>query len=798
MKKKLLLFLIIFIFLANLPETVFACGGYDPTLEICGPTAISRNIEYVVFPEPESKYAHLFGDRLSPLSFYLLYSKALGVELKEEDVTKIGNYIKTGYYVEPSDEYYGFYEGRLTIYRSLDSLRLARETLNNRENTYNQQELELLKENYNSIPYDGNLYPVKDKAGYVVDCNGVSFEPDGFFYPEKETEVSLAETKENEKEPGFFRNIINAIKDFFQKIYTVLFGTEAIEKQDKEDKKDNILTGDIYRFFNHKGSVEYMRDQEYQNAIYYFYKADFMNDCYYENSKKLFQGIMQDKDSPWYAYAHLGYIRVLTRQAALYNNKHTFEARGEPSQRYWYWFNWENHFNTQPEIEKRYQEALRLVNDYIERDDLSAIRDDLLFQKQRMLLYFFDEEEFLQAGKDLSSKNPSNLLYNLAVFDGQAKLLKDLKTKKQLGNFDIEKHQEFTQYVYYWNFADNSSEIINKIKRAREKFAQKDLWLVLLLRKAILSENYQIEKEYIDIALNKAENSQLYYPLHYYANKILYREDSSLADKNVFRILDNEKVPTIPYNYFSELVLKNSQDVNRALGYVFKRIDQGISHNGRYPEYKEEECINCQQEFLISRELFHYAIEKEVPIDMLYQNSMFRNYRQRTMIFNAIRLNRPDIFHVLAKDIAKREEDDLMYKATLYSADDTRARFMMLYAILHSKSCYLNSEKTCFSGESKAELSTVFDDKLTEQQKNQKKQENLILESSVIKPLAETIFNYYALNPGDDKIPESLHMLTFYNRYCARDKSIWPGEVFRFLHRNYPHSEWAKRTPYYY
>ena len=795
MNKKLSFFLIVSVFFAGLPGTIYACGWYDPTLEVCGPTAISRNIEYVFFPEPASNYAHLFGDRLSPLSFYLLYNKTLGAELKEEDVAKIGNYIKTGYYVEPSDDdYYGFTESFLTIYRSRDSFRLAQETLNNRENSYSQQEFELLKENYYSIPSDGNLYPVKDEVGYVVNCNGVSFEPDEIFYPAKE----ISRTDTNEREPGFFGKIINAIKAFFQKIYYALFGTEEIEKKDKEEKKDYVLTGDVYRVFNHKGSTEYMRDQEYQNAIYYFYKAGFMNDCYYQNSKKLFQGIMQDKNSPWYAYAHLGYIRVLTRQAALYNNKHTFEEEGEPSRQYWHWFNWENNFNTQPEIAERYQEALKLVDEYIERDDLSAVRDDLLFQKQRMLLYFFDEKEFLRAGKDLNSKNPSNLLYSLAVFDGQTKLLKDLKTKDQSEDFNIEKHPEITQYLYYWNFTDNSKETMDKIKEVMKGSAQKDLWLVLLLRKAVLAEDYQIEKEYIDAALSRGENNQLYYPLYYYANKIIYREDSALADKNVFKILADEKTPTIPYNYFSELVLKYSQDVKGAIGYVFKRIDQGISHNGSWPEYKEEECVDCRQEFLISRGLFYYAIEKELPIDMLYQDPMFRNYRQRTMIFNAVRLNRPDIFNVLAQDIAKREGDDLMHNATLYGTNNVRARFMILYAILHSKGCYLNSEKTCFSGERETRSSALFEERLTDQQKNQKKQENLILEASVIKPLAETIFNYHALNPGDDKIPEALHMLTFYNRYCTRDTSIWPGEVFRFLHRNYPHSEWAKKTPYYY
>jgi len=778
MYRKLSFFLIVFMFFVSFPGVVFSCGDF-PDLDVCGPVAISRNIEYVFFPEPESKYVHLFGNQLSPLSFYLLYSNLLEVDLSEEDFAKIGNYIETGYYEKPSNDYY---DGHLSVNRSQDSFRLMQETLEDRKNTYSKEEFNHLKENYNNIPYAGALYPIEEE-GYIVDCSDIETVLGEIYSSEKE--------KEN-KEEGFFNKIINAIKEFFQRIFSIFFKGENIEKPEAED----ILIGDVYRIFNHEGSEEYLRDQEYQNAIYYFYRASFINDCDYENSKKLFRGIMEDEESPWYAYAHLGYIRVLARQAALYNNKHTFEERND--QRHRFWFRWENNFNTQPEVEERYQKALRTVNEYIKREDLSRVRDDLLFQKRRMLLYFFKEEEFLKAGENIDRKDPVDLLYNLSIFDGQAKLLTSLKGKGEIKEFDIEEHAEITQYFYYWNFTDNSTKTINRIKRHRERFKQKDLWLVLLLRKASLSEEYEIEKEYIDIALSKEKDNQLYYPLNYYASKIIYDKNSAIAEENILKILEDENISTIPYNYFSELIIEESENVERAIGYIYKRVDSGILHNRRRPEYKENGSESKEKEFLISDGQFYYAIKEEIPIDMLYNNPMFREHRKRTILFNAIRLDRPDIFNPIVSDIAKKENEKLMHEATLHTHDNARAKFMILYAILHSDSCYLYSEKTCFSGDSDSNPPPLFEDRLTDHQKEQKKQENLILNDSVIKSFAEIIFDYHAVNPGDERIPESLHMLTFYNRYCTRDRSVWPRKVFRFLHSNYPNSKWTEKTPYYY
>ncbi len=784
MYKKLLLFLTFTIFFVSFPEATFGGGGM-PRLEVCGPVAISRNIEYVFFSGPESDYAHLFGDRLAPHSFYLLYGKSLGASLSEEDFSKIGNHIQTGRYEEPSRDYY---DGHLNVNRGQDSFRLVKETLEDRESRYSEEEFNYLKENYENIPYDGALYPIEDE-GYIVDCDDIETAEGEVFYTAKEAFESSK--KESEEEVGFLKRIMSVIKEFFQRIFLFLLGGE---EDSKEPKKDNVLDRGVYKVFNHEGSGEFLRDQEYQNAMYYFYRASFTNDCDYKNAERIFRGIMNDKESPWNAHAHLGYVRVLVRRAAIYNNKHTFEE--ENGQRHRFWFKWENNFNTQPEIEERYQEALKVVNEYIEREDLSSVRADLLFQKNRMLLYFFDEEEFLQSAENIDKRNSTDLLRNLSIFNGQLKLLNSLQEKGVETDFDVENYPEFTQLLYYWNLEETSPETIEEIKRKKDNFVQKDMWLTLLLRKVSLSEEHEIEEEYIDTALSQEKGDQLYYPLNYYANKIIYRDDVPTANENVSRMLEDESIPTIPYNYFSELAIEKYEDIEKAIGYVYKRIDSGIVHEGRRPEQKEDD--NEKKEFVISNNPFYYAIKREIPIVTIYKNPMFREHQKRTLLFNALRLNRSDIFNILAGEIAEAEGDHLMYEATLHSHNDTKAKFLMMYAILSQRGCYLHSERTCFSGEQDRTPPSLFEDRLTKEQKEQKKEEQKVLNESIIKSFAEIIFDYHAINRQDNRIPESLHMLTFYNRYCVRDESGWPRKVFRFLHDNYPNSKWAEKTPYYY
>jgi hypothetical protein len=61
------------------------------------------------------------------------------------------------------------------------------------------------------------------------------------------------------------------------------------------------------------------------------------------------------------------------------------------------------------------------------------------------------------------------------------------------------------------------------------------------------------------------------------------------------------------------------------------------------------------------------------------------------------------------------------------------------------------------------------------------------------------LIDYAARNRDDPSVPQALHRLVFATRYACESG---PGEMsqaaFSLLHRNYPGSEWAEQTPYWY
>jgi hypothetical protein len=65
---------------------------------------------------------------------------------------------------------------------------------------------------------------------------------------------------------------------------------------------------------------------------------------------------------------------------------------------------------------------------------------------------------------------------------------------------------------------------------------------------------------------------------------------------------------------------------------------------------------------------------------------------------------------------------------------------------------------------------------------------------------APAVLDWAKLHPDDPRVPEALHYFVRATRYGCVDKSIGPysRHAFDLLHKKYPASEWAKKTPYWY
>ncbi len=66
--------------------------------------------------------------------------------------------------------------------------------------------------------------------------------------------------------------------------------------------------------------------------------------------------------------------------------------------------------------------------------------------------------------------------------------------------------------------------------------------------------------------------------------------------------------------------------------------------------------------------------------------------------------------------------------------------------------------------------------------------------------LSEVAVDWARRHPADPRSPEALHLAVRATRFGCADKSTtgFSRQAFALLHKNYPASDWAKKTPYYY
>jgi hypothetical protein len=65
--------------------------------------------------------------------------------------------------------------------------------------------------------------------------------------------------------------------------------------------------------------------------------------------------------------------------------------------------------------------------------------------------------------------------------------------------------------------------------------------------------------------------------------------------------------------------------------------------------------------------------------------------------------------------------------------------------------------------------------------------------------LAAQTIGWVKSNPGDPRAAEALHLAVRATRYgCSEQKTPFSKQAFELLHKQYPDSEWARKTKYWY
>jgi len=66
--------------------------------------------------------------------------------------------------------------------------------------------------------------------------------------------------------------------------------------------------------------------------------------------------------------------------------------------------------------------------------------------------------------------------------------------------------------------------------------------------------------------------------------------------------------------------------------------------------------------------------------------------------------------------------------------------------------------------------------------------------------IAQQVIQWANRTPADPRVPEALHLAVKTTRYGCTDKDSgrWSKAAFDLLHRKYPNTTWAKKTPHWF
>lgn len=730
--KKILLTVL---FLSLISFNVKACGVVDYSI-VSEPEEISKFLSENLVNESENYNAYLFLDKINPIFFYLIFNYSENSETNEKNIELIKDIIKNPNYNQTLDSFKDWLKAKSDVigedftynywYRvsvgscSFGTFENAAKTLNSRKETYSDVEVNKLIENYD-IVFDNCL-----SGKNIINLEGNNCVSERIF---EDLEISTS----SEQELNFFEKIFQAIASFFKK----LFGTS----QEKEMSYTNLNA-----------------DQDYQNALYYFYRANYSNICDYQTAQTFFKEIMNNPNHPWYIDAHLGYAKALVREnlTLILNNAYD---------------------------EEKVKNTINILDEFIEKKDIGLYKDAFEAQKEKLLFYVFDEDSLMKAYKGIS--NNDNVRHNLIIIREQI----DLVSENNISlSHEFEENEEFLQFIYYWNSNLHDKNKNDSIKEAYNNSNNKELWLTLLLKELYFTEDKE-ESFFIKKAAEINEDSLFYYPVNYYSNKIILKTDKNKAKNNILSLTSNAS--EIAYDYFHNLASEAIKSIDDLINFSTRKSiaeDYGI----RYHELSEKKPLISEK--------YTSFIDNNIPLEILYNNEIMMEFDFNKIFVRSFILGYENIYLNILEDLAKTDDN---FKNALNSKNKTERDFLITYAILHNEGfqivLYDNFRNNFCKYLQKDVEESEYNKLLTSAEREKNRIENNKLNKTPLSLFFQKTVDYAGIYPNDEKIPEALHYLIYFDKYnkCG-GSGDYPSIIFNYLHRNYPNSNWAIETPYYY
>lgn len=836
-------FLLLSILIVFFPLGLLACEP-DYDVDLYEPYRLSRNLHKIYIDDPNDYYAYFFGDKLSQASFYPAYRYFSGKPLNETNLSENSHFFKCGgnYLgcIETPDDEYSKYDLNTTHTMTYDAAikwlnrdlqlssklngdqnidtTLSTDTMQNvsyissfdtgcyygtfdnavalsekAEQELNNEELAIWLKNQKLIlrscidDVDTHSYNQKKKI-YLDECK-----------TQLEDSEPIQTLEKKEVPLSWWQRIMQFIMKLFgheEKTASNISATNTA----REELTQSVSLTDAPIKFPKSDSEKLNPYLDYQNAIYYFYRASlYGNRCYYQKAQQEFSKIVANKNHPFYALGSLGYVKSLYREIALFNQSHI-----------------EN-----DAVEELKKNLLAEINADLANSNLKEIQESLLLIKESLLANYSSKDELATAEKYLIKNAPQNYSHNFAILNQQIELIKNQK----LGD----DYSEFAKYVTYWNFSA-TVESISKIRTIYNNSKNKDLWLILLMKKMNEISGGSIDYSLAYQALSSNVNNKYYYPLQYYANLLLLNNNSALAKKNIRRIADDQKTPDIAYDYFSDLAMNNTDDLSVAIEYIKRKNVYAVSPFGieySFTRMYNNEIANKWSDYDFGQ--FRKDTNKDgallsflnryVPIYTLANNKYILSEYSGRLFTRAFVMGEKNLYLKLLPIVAKNDPN---IKPALDTNNDLLRDFIITHAILKnikiSASDYYgivlnnsnhNSESVIvnendwyldedFSGDA---VMDNFNKKFLKKDRLDlaDKEYRFLAINSIGKVFAEKILNYIKITKDDSRIPEALSNLTKFRKLHSRaSDDSFPEKVFKILHFNYPGSVWSELTPYYY
>ncbi|MCK9265652.1 hypothetical protein M0P98_02015 [bacterium] len=560
------------------------------------------------------------------------------------------------------------------------------------------------------------------------------------------------------------------------------------------------------------------QDREYQRAAACFYSGK------YEEAEKRFREISKNQQHPWRDYSALAVGRTLLRRAHFEGDLVLKNIKDRRTS-----------INKSNKVKQKWMKKANRQFENILRDKTlksvhPSAKNLIGYVNFRIAPY----ERMLDTEKELLSalSYSENLRLNIYDFTQLYN-----RFKKNDTNFIMRRGGDFSRWLLSFQTEYEEKTGHSASVYLREKSLP---WLIVALKHL---RPYDTSKtEIIQSAYRIKEDSPAYFSVMYYLllYKVKYEKNREEIKNELESLLKglNDKKDWALWDSFMDLRAQVSSNMEDALNHSLRKT---------HLVYYEESCYSIApgQEVVLDnkvKDFFNIYLPLNRWVEVSLNDNLFTpNIREQIRFATFLRSVLLDDISATEKVALKLSETDIRLKKDLNrflkSRNLEEKKFEAVFFIL--KYLRINTHLDSYTDEiiiEKIKMNEMDNfrrhwwgkpilgvgggfrklneskygfpkikymlDFLSETDIKKAKEENKLI-LSLIAPnyLSNAVIEYAKKNPNNKRVPESLHLAVRSTRY-PRSKNLKTGdysrEAFQLLHKRYPNSSWAKKTPYWY